>query len=430
MSRNWSIKKIKSFINNNFDSQSNNHGMVVCLDQELKILQRFTPHPTLLLGAMNKVKKRMGSSILRTREKEELRKELNRIVARSDKTNRYESFAQAQGIARSYVESVQHELFYSLKSLNAFTTHLAGIEGKKILIYISDGLPINPSEEIFSFLDQAFSFSDARNETLNYDATRIFKELTARCNANDISLYPVSAKGLESMILSADKQRGWNFHSRGSGMVKSGARAKSEGLKLLAKDTGGLAITNTNNIEKELKRVGKDLQFYYSLGYESLVGEDNKYHSIKVKLNGIKGKYNVRFKRGYKHISKKESIQEILNSRLFLKRNYNPMGIRVDVLSVKKTQYSKKLQLVLKLLIPIKNLLLYSQRGKHTGKIEVYVVLKDSKGFISSPYFLEKEVEIPKKDYKIAIKSFFPYLVEMYVEKDGKFVLRSVFDFP
>ncbi|MFQ6084376.1 MAG: VWA domain-containing protein, partial [Candidatus Aminicenantia bacterium] len=416
LNRNWSVKKIKSFIRNNFSPDSNNQGMVVCLDQKLDIVQEFTSNQYKLIQAINQVKGRSGQSLLRIRTKEELRKELNRMITETRRFDKFESYERALGYARNYVEAEQNDLIYSLKSLNAFINYLTGIEGRKILIYVSDGLPINPGEEVFTFLDQAFPLGNAKVEAMNYDATEFFKELTARCNANEIALYPINAQGLETMILSADKQAGWNIYSRGSGMVKPGSRVKNDALKLMARETGGLAILNTNDIESGLERIEDDLHFYYSLGYVSPHREDNKYHSIQVKLVGVKEKYNVRVRHGYMRVSQEEKIKDAVFSRLFLQREYNPMEVMVQILPVEPMPGSNKLRLTLKLLIPIKKLTLYPRMNDYIGQIKVYFVLRDSKDHISPCYELTQEIKIPVEDYEIALKRGYPYLAEMYVD--------------
>ena len=115
-------------------------------------------------------------------------------------------------------------------------------------------------------------------------------------------------------------------------MMRPGSRVKNDALKLMARETGGLAILNTNDIESGLERIENDLQFYYSLGYKSPHREDNKYHSIKVKLAGIKEKYKVRVRQGYVRISQEEKVKESVFSRLHLKRQYNPMNVMVQIM--------------------------------------------------------------------------------------------------
>lgn len=430
LNRNWSIKKLESFIRNNFSTDNNNQGIVAYLDQKLEIIQQFTSNEWQLLQAINKVKKRSGQSLLRIRTKEDMRKELNRMVTEARGIDRFESYERALGYARHYVEAEQADLLYSLKSMNAFIDYLVGIEGKKILIYISDGLPINAGEEIFGFLDQAFPMGNARSEAMNYDATRLFKELAARCNTNEISLYPINAQGLESMILSADKEAGWNIHSRGSGMVKSGSRVKNDALKLMARETGGLAILNTNDIESGLERIQDDIQFYYSLGYVSPQREDNKYHSIKVKLVGLKEKYDVRVRQGYIRISQEEKVKESILSRLYLPRQYNPMKVIVQIMPVEAMPASNKLRLILKVLIPIKNLALLPTENDYIGQIKVYIALMDSEGRISPCHELTQEIKIPVEDYEIAVNRSYPYFAEMYVDPGHYIISLAIKDVP
>jgi VWFA-related protein len=433
MNRNWSIKKLMSFIENNFPAGTNNEAMVVSLDQKLEIIQEFTSNPQLLTLAIKEVKKRSGQTLLRRKSKEDLRKELTNIVTNTSQFDRYalmDSYERALGYARNFVEAEQADLIFSLKSLNAVASNLAGIEGKKILIYVSDGLPINPGDEAFTFLDQAFPRENARNEAMTYDATRIFKELTAKCNANEISLYPINAQGLDSVLLSADKQDGWGVHARGAGMMRVGSRYQNDALEMMAKDTGGVAILNTNDIEAGLEKIKNDLMFYYTLGYKSLYQDDNKFHSINVKLKGLKEDYDVRVRQGFKQASEEEKIKESVTSGLFLRRQNNALGLRVQIMPVESMVISKNLRLTLKLLIPIKNLVLNPDKRNYKGEIKVYVSLKDAEGKLSPIQELSEEIKIPGKDYDQALKSYYPYLVEMYVKPGQYTISLAVRDVP
>ena len=430
MNRNWSVKKLETFIQNNFTHQNkNNEGMVVCLGQKLEILQEFTSNQGQLRAAFEKAKKRSGQSLLRARTKEDMKKELNRMVSefrRGD--NRYESFGQAMNYARNYVEAENNDLSYSLKSLTAFIDHITGIEGKKMLIYVSDGLPLNPGDEVFGYIDNAFPTGNARAEAMNYDATNIFKELTARCNASEISLYPINARGLEAAVLTADKGAGWDTYSKGSGMMRATSRVQNDALKLMADETGGVSILNTNAIAAGLEKIKDDLQFYYSLGYVSPDKAEGKYHSIEVKLVGVSEKYDVRVRHGYLRVSLEEKIRGSVYSRLFLQRLDNPMHVMAQVMSAEPMQTSKKLCLNLKILIPIKNLTLYSQENEYIGRIKVYIALKDSQNHFSPCHELTEDIKIPFRDYEKALRSSYPYIAEMYVDPGDYTISLAVKD--
>ncbi len=430
LNRNKIIKKLEEFIQNNFTNEyPSNEGMIVSLGQKLEILQEFTPNPRKLLSAVNETKNHSGYSLLQLKEKEEMQRELNRMVSETSMSdNKYESFQRALGFAKNYVESEHNSLIYSLKSLNALVNNLMGVEGKKILIYISDGLALNPGEVVYDYIDSAFQGGNARAEAMIYDTTNLFKELTARCNAAEVTLYPINARGLDSRILSADREEGWNVYRRGSGMIKEMSRVKNDALKLMAKETGGLSIIDKNNIAPDLARIGNDLQFYYSLGYRSPRQEDGRYHSVEVKLVGVDEDYRVRVRQGYARISQEQRIQDSVSSRLFLHRQENPLNVVVQALPVETMTASQRRCLKIKILVPIKNLILYNEGNTYFGNIKVYIALKDSQNRFSPCHELVEEVRIPSSDYELAVKSSYPYTAEMYVEPEEYIISMSIRD--
>jgi len=430
LNRNSSIKAIEPFIRKTISDEKNVQGMVVCLDNNLEIAQGLTADPDRLLRAIAGVAERTGQSLLEMRNRDEMIQELNRMATESQKANRWRDSETALGYARSYVETKHNDILYSLKALNAFLNFLTGVAGKKIIIYVSDSLSINPAEEMFGYIDQAFPQGNARMESLNYDVSAQFKELTARCNAGEVTLYPINSQGLETALLSADKASGWNTFAKGSGMIKSGSRAAAEALNIMAFDTGGQAILDGREIEAGLVQVAEDLAYYYSLGYKSLHGEDNKYHEIRVELQDAAADYRVRVRQGYVRISREEKIKEAVFSRLFYAGQQNPMGIAVQALPLKNVPGSDRLQLTLKLLIPIDGLMLNPQDEVYSGQIKVYMALKDRGNEISPCFMLTHDIRIPAADYELARKSRYPYLAEMTVAKTRYTISLAVEDVP
>src|SRR5205085_12121086 len=68
-------------------------------------------------------------------------------------------------------------------------------------------------------------------------------------------------------------------------------------LRTLAEATDGLAIVDSNNLARGMKRFVDDLSSYYLLGYYSNGKLDGKFHAItvRVKRPGV----SVRARRGY-----------------------------------------------------------------------------------------------------------------------------------
>ena len=125
-----------------------------------------------------------------------------------------------------------------------------------------------------------------------------FIALTQEANRYNVSFYPFDTRGLaafdsnvgdrdERMV--ADRGEWYNKESGTQPGTMMGDRAslnvRLDSLRLLADNTDGLAIINTNNLDAGAARIVQDLSSYYLLGYysanESL---DGKWRTIKVRV--------------------------------------------------------------------------------------------------------------------------------------------------
>ena len=82
-------------------------------------------------------------------------------------------------------------------------------------------------------------------------------------------------------------------------------RARIESLQTMAENTDGIAIVNSNDLDRGLRRVVDDLTSYYLLGYYSTNSKlDGRFRSIKVRVKrpGV----DVRARRGYRSATKAE----------------------------------------------------------------------------------------------------------------------------
>jgi hypothetical protein len=74
-------------------------------------------------------------------------------------------------------------------------------------------------------------------------------------------------------------------------------RGRINSLRTLAEATDGIAIVDSNNLDRGFKRIVDDLSSYYLIGYYSSGKLDGKFHpiSVRVKRPGVR----VRARRGY-----------------------------------------------------------------------------------------------------------------------------------
>src|SRR5205807_6315137 len=114
-----------------------------------------------------------------------------------DGSNQDDAIAQA----RSYSESVNHDLRQSVESLNALMSTLAGVEGKKILVLTTEGFQMQPGREMFYQVDETahqkgWQGQGSLLEGMEFESSHLIQEVAKTANANGITMYPIHAAGL------------------------------------------------------------------------------------------------------------------------------------------------------------------------------------------------------------------------------------------
>ena len=127
-----------------------------------------------------------------------------------------------------------------------------------------------------------------------------YRDLTDVANANNVSFYPVDARGLAAVDRDINENP-----VLGPAAEISLVQERVESLRTLADNTDGLAVVDTNDLDKGFQRIVDDMTSYYLLGYYSTNTRlDGKVRKIKVRVkrDGV----DVRARRSYRAPTEKE----------------------------------------------------------------------------------------------------------------------------
>lgn len=323
-----------------------------------------------------------------------------------------------------YAKNAYNDVEQSVRGLDETIALLAGLPGRKSVVYISDGLEMRAGEDMFQLVQSQFSTKRERstfNLQLNrYDSRRLFQQLTARANASSVTVYTIDAVGLKAGGGQADTGGGGSTYE----VDVTYQLNRQEPLLYMAEETGGLAAIGTSNFGSAFKNIAEDFTHYYSLAYEPRQTGDGRQHEIEVKVNrkGLK----LRYRDGYRDKSSETRVAESTTAALLYGSGANPFGI--DAKAFDLVESDAGMLLPVEVRIPIGKITMVQRGEIYYGKVRVALALLDDDGNKSPVDQKEVPVEVPAADIEIARTKFFVYAAQLRVGKGRQRMVVTVRD--
>ncbi|HEY6064884.1 MAG TPA: VWA domain-containing protein [Thermoanaerobaculia bacterium] len=288
----------------------NDMGRVLMFDRRSKELTEWTNSKEELFGALTKIEKAgVGMSRLLT-ERQTLR-DIDFTRRRSER----------EFMARNYAEQERVEVRQMLDDIGSELATLSPLAGKKAFLFVSGGFEFQPGFAMASYAlgAQNILALDTRNMSAELD------QIVRRANASEITFYTVDARGLSAEGVSASNDD--PLMSR-PGVSFLARQDSQEGMMLLARETGGLALLNTNDLRPGLSRIYQDASVYYSIGVTLTKLPSAVYQAVRVDVNrpGV----DVRTRRGYAARTEWDRARDRVQATLKTNLTYGaiPMTLR------------------------------------------------------------------------------------------------------
>jgi VWFA-related protein len=176
----------------------------------------------------------------------------------------------------------------TLTAFEAIAHHLSGIPGRKSLVWVSGGIPLQIGFDEMPEAGGTFSNRDRRIFTPEMDSA------ARALNESGIAVYPVDARGLLPPVNFSVSAR----RAPPKMPTLAQANANIDTMLQLANRTGGRAAFNTNDLSRAIRRAVDDGRVTYTLGYYSTDDrQDGKFRGIKVTVD--RPNVDVRARKGY-----------------------------------------------------------------------------------------------------------------------------------
>jgi VWFA-related protein len=410
MNRNRMFRRLKEFVPQAIGP--NAEAMVVTFDRSLKVRRPFTSEVNDILGAIEQIELETGGG---TTTVGEWKDTLQRIADAKTST-------EAINAARLYSQSVRNDMEFTIDAIKQTLDSLAGLPGRKSLLYMSEGLPASVGYELFEVIREKFQDTSATMQQFDFDMNTKYVKIVQAANANGVTIYTLDATGLSTAdVMSADSRTMKDVH-----VNEFTLRQNMQGpIRMMAEETGGKAAVNTNDWKANLDDIAADFSNYYSLGYRSARGATDRPHAIEVsvKRKGLR----VRTRTSYVEKSIETRTAEAVVASLSYPRTDNPLNASLSV-GEPKPHDRQNYTLPVRISVPIGRLGLVPAGDQYEGQFLVYFVVRDASGNQSDLQIQRQEVRVPAKDFAVAQRKDFYYDATLLVVPGGQKLAIGVRD--
>jgi VWFA-related protein len=180
--------------------------------------------------------------------------------------------------------------------------------------YVVKGMRELPGRKSILLISDGFKNSSAGDPDRNNRTLLALRRLIDLANRATVVIYTMNASGLQTLSLTAaDSAAGMGSEEIEQQLNdrRTAAFDSQNGLDYLARQTGGIAIRNTNDLSGGIRRVIEDQKSYYLIGYRpdestfEMKSGRRTFHKLNLKVTRP-GKYSVRMRNGFYGITEED----------------------------------------------------------------------------------------------------------------------------
>ena len=325
------------------------------------------------------------------------------------------------------------------EELNQFREDIFAVGTLGAVRSVVDGLRDLPGRKSILLISDGFRIYNSDDPTRNYNAKKALEKLVDQAGRAAVVIYTMNATGLQTLGFDASDNLGGRSPEQMAQQQTNRRLAAfdtQQGLDTLAKQTGGIAIRNTNDLGGGIKRVMDDQKGYYLIGYRPDEGTfDAKtgrrtFHTLTGKVTRP-GKYNFRSRNGFLGVSDEEiKIAANTPQRQIIKALISPFGsagvhVRLTSLFANDAKFGSLMRSMLHI---NGNDLTFTDTadGWHNAAFDVVAfTFGDSGGLVGEPTSRTYTLRVRGADFQNVLRDGLVYFMTVSMKKSGAYQLRA-----
>lgn len=375
--------------------------MIISSVQAAEIRAPFTRDRGLIGKALKEISGELGGGIMNQAELRALQAEILGAINEQD----------ALRTARQYAYKIKNDTERTVQAVRETLKILKPVEGRKAMVIVTDGLPIDPGSDVFRFVELAKAQTTSIAPFLRpeFSLSDLMKNLGESASAAGVALYPFHTRGMTGFgqMLADESFATTNMNNRWMGQeiptegpgggfpvhrsnMQQGERAtfsnsfvieqeallsSRTALELLASITGGFATVGSGDFRKAFEGITRDLDVYYALAYRRR-SRDHKRHTILVEVPETK--YRARFRKSFAATTPDETTRDLVTSALMLDgQPDNPLNVQLTVYPAAKDK--KHWRVPIQIAVPMSAISPVQSGDYYEAKMRLFLRVSDSR---------------------------------------------------
>ena len=372
--RNKVLQSLGKFVDEKLSPQD--QVMLVLCTQRVKVVTPFTKDRNVIHEGIKSIAEMARSGSNRQHSVDELKQRINQYIdaAKEGKRPFSDFYMMSQGLVESYVEEVIFSSRNTLAALGQITAAISGVEGKKAMIIAGAHMPERPGVEMYQWLYNAFTpYMGSQGVPFTSEIIMgktgsgqhySIEEAAKQASINGVTLYLIDAADTRDMS-SAETSMSTDTMEQFTNFTNT-----AMAYQTLARISGGIALTNTQNFDVAFDTLAADLNSYYSLGFKPSNSTSAAERRIVVKAKN--SQYVIRTRETYATRSTEDEMSNRVIANIYNADQHNtwPVDLRAGTPVKEGNQYRVPFELSF-----TPTITLLPQESDLVGSFTVYIVV-------------------------------------------------------
>ena len=321
------------------------------------------------------------------------------------------------------------------KALRFIIDNMGELPGRKSMILMSDDIPYETQDlnlagtSLGDFVGMS-SIGDPLGNTINWSG--MLNKIAEKAIRSSVIIYSVDTQGLVyTGETAADSFQGSDFRKIPTDRTDlAGFRSRllthrREGAEMIARQTGGFQIRNSNSFR--LEDIVADQSGYYLIGYRPTDETFNrKFHHIKAKVKRSGMSLRTRF--GFLGVSEEEAKRKKRtlrdNTNLALASPFAAQDINLDIGAFFASDGVNDLIVRSFVYLDAKNMTFTPAAGRQQASLDLHGAIFGDNGVIVQQLARTATISLSQSDYELALNYGLQLTFDMPVKRPGAYQVR------